>query len=95
MQEADEIRKLGCSSDMDLLEYFRKKHNNKEKSDPNKNLSCISWRPPVEDVASSEKGEEDQVMNRDDLSMNSSEKVKQRNIKIIACCLVVDLSIIF
>ena len=84
MQEADEIRKLGYSSDMDLLEYFRKKHNNKEKSDPNKNLSCISWRPPVEDVAFSEKGDEDQVLNRDDLHMNDSEKVKILNSSLAA-----------
>ena len=84
MQEADEIRKLGYCSDMDLLEYFRKKHKNKEKSDPNKNLSCISWRPPVEDVAFSEKGDEDQVLNRDDLHMNDSEKVKIFNSSLVA-----------
>lgn len=70
MEVAEEIRKLGCSSDTQLLEYFRKKHKNKEKSDPNKNLTCISWRPPglLEDV-SSEKG-------KDDIHMNDFEKVK-------------------
>jgi len=70
VEVAEEIRKLGCDSDTQLLEYFRKKHKNKEKSDPNKNLTCISWRPPglLEDAVSSQKG-------RDDMRMNDSEKV--------------------
>ena len=77
MQEAEEIRKLGCSSDRDLMEYFRKKHRNLEKSDPNKNLSCFSWRPPVEEVASSDKRDynEEQTLNTNDIQMNDYEKV--------------------
>ena len=77
MQEAEEIRKLGCSSDRDLMEYFRKKHRNLEKSDPNKNLTCFSWRPPVEGVASSDKRDdnEEQMLNTNDIQMNDYEKV--------------------
>ena len=77
MQEAEEIRKLGCSSDRDLMEYFRKKHMNKEKSDPIKNLSCFSWRPPVEGVASSDKRDdnEEQMLNTNDIQMNDSDQV--------------------
>ena len=77
VQEAEELRKIACSSDIDLLEYFRKKHKNNEKSDPNKNLSCFSWRSPVEEVASRDKGYEDegQVLNGDDIHMNDAEKV--------------------
>ena len=77
VQEAEEIRKLACSSDIDLLEYFRKKHKNIEKSDPNKNLSCFSWRSPVEKVASRDKGYEDEdlVLIGGDIHINDAEKV--------------------
>ena len=77
VQEAEEIRKLACSSDIDLLEYFRKKHKNNEKSDPNKNLTCFSWRPPLEGIASSDKRDdnEEQTLNTNDIQMNDYEKV--------------------
>ena len=77
VQEAEEIRELACSSDLDLLEYFRKKHKNNEKSDPNKNLTCFSWRSPVEKGASRDRGYEDEgkVLNGDDILMNDAEKV--------------------